>query len=82
MMIQVLGSGCKNCKTLEAAVCSVIKEMGVTVTVEKVEDFRKIAEMGVMMTPGLVINGIIKSTGRVPKSSEIAKWIQDEIGIA
>ncbi|MCL6611146.1 MAG: thioredoxin family protein [Peptococcaceae bacterium] len=80
MEIKVLGPGCKNCKTLESAVLRVLEEMGVEASVEKVENPRKIVELGVMMTPGLIINGKIKSTGKVPKPEEISKWIREEMG--
>lgn len=79
MEIKVLGPGCKNCKTLESAVLKVVEEIGVEASVEKVENPRKIVELGVMMTPGLIVNGKIKSTGRVPKNDEIAKWIREEM---
>lgn len=78
MEIKVLGSGCKNCKALEGAVIKVVGEMGLEASVIKVEDPKQIVEMGVMMTPGLVINGKIKSTGRIPKNEEIARWIKEE----
>lgn len=79
MEIKVLGPGCKNCKTLEAAVVKVVAEMGLEASVEKVENYGKIVELGVMMTPGLIINGKIKSTGRLPKDDEIARWIKEEM---
>ncbi|MCL4441621.1 MAG: thioredoxin family protein [Firmicutes bacterium] len=79
MKIKVLGPGCKNCKTLEAAVVKVVAEMGLEASVEKVENYGKIVELGVMMTPGLIINGKIKSTGRLPKDDEIARWIKEEM---
>lgn len=78
MEIKVLGPGCKNCKTLESTVKKLVEEMGVEASVEKVENPKKIVELGVMMTPGLIINGKIKSTGRVPKGEEIARWISEE----
>lgn len=79
MEIKVLGPGCKNCKTLEAAVVKVVAEMGLEASVEKVENYGEIVELGVMMTPGLIINGKIKSTGRLPKDDEIARWIKEEM---
>ncbi|MFZ5643906.1 MAG: thioredoxin family protein [Bacillota bacterium] len=78
MEIKVLGPGCKNCKTLERDVQKVVGEMGIAATVLKIENPRQIVEMGVMATPGLIINGKIKSTGRIPKSEEIARWIREE----
>jgi small redox-active disulfide protein 2 len=77
--IKVLGPGCKNCRTLESAVLQALEELGVEASVEKVENPKKIVEMGVLMTPGLVINGKVKSTGRMPKNDDILKWIKEEI---
>lgn len=79
MEIKVLGPGCKNCKNLEMAVRKTLEDLGVEASVEKVENPRQIVELGVMTTPGLIINGKIKSTGRVPKNEDIAKWIKEEI---
>ncbi|MFZ5632778.1 MAG: thioredoxin family protein [Bacillota bacterium] len=79
MEIKVLGPGCKNCKALENAVRKTVEEMGVQASVEKVEDLKRIAALGVLMTPGLIINGKIKSTGRVPKTDDIAKWVKEEM---
>ena len=80
MEIKVLGPGCKNCKTLEGTVLDVLEKMGLEASVVKVESPKEIVELGVMMTPGLIINGKIKSTGRVPKPEDISKWIKEETG--
>lgn len=74
-----MGPGCRNCKTLEGMVLKTLEDMGVEASVEKVENPRKIAELGVLITPGLIINGKIKSTGRVPKAEEIIKWVREEL---
>lgn len=79
MEIKVLGPGCKNCKTLAKTVSEAVNELGVEANVEKVEDPGKIVEAGVMLTPGLIINGKIKSTGKVPKKDVVKKLIQEEI---
>ncbi|MFZ5648039.1 MAG: thioredoxin family protein [Bacillota bacterium] len=80
MEIKVLGPGCKNCKTLESAVLNIVGEMGIEARVEKVENPKKIAELGVLITPGLIINGKIKSSGRIPGKDDIVKWIKEEMG--
>lgn len=80
MEIKVLGPGCKNCKTLETAVLKIVEEMGIEAKVEKVENVKRIAELGVLITPGLIINGKIKSSGRVPGRDDIVKWINEEMG--
>lgn len=75
MEIQVLGTGCKKCKTLEKETREAVAELGINASIEKVEDIQKIMQMGVMQTPGLVINGKIVSTGKVPKSKELKELI-------
>ncbi|MCG6189234.1 thioredoxin family protein [Maribellus maritimus] len=71
MEIKVLGTGCAKCKKLEQITENVVKEMGLDATIEKVEDIYKIMQFGVMQTPGLVVNGKVVLTGRLPKSDEL-----------
>ena len=80
--IQVLGSGCPNCKRLEKIAKEAVESLGVEGEVVKVTDFNKIADLGVMSTPGLIINGKIASTGRVPAQEEVADWIQEALKAA
>lgn len=77
MEIKILGTGCKKCSELYEAVQSVVREESVEAVLEKVEDIKDIADYGVMLTPGLVIDGKVKVSGRVPKKSEIKKWIEE-----
>lgn len=77
MEIKVLGTGCKKCANLEKATREAVAELGVNASIEKVEDIRVIMEMGVMQTPGLVVNGKVVSTGKVPKVSEIKSLITE-----
>jgi small redox-active disulfide protein 2 len=73
--IKVLGAGCARCNTLEKSVREVVKEMAIEANIEKVTDFKEIAKAGVMMTPGLVINGKVKVTGKVPSKAELTSII-------
>jgi small redox-active disulfide protein 2 len=75
LKIQVLGPGCRNCRNLEANVREAVAQVGVEAEIEKVTDFGEIASMGVMRTPGLVINGEVKVSGRVPSVEEIKALI-------
>ena len=75
MDIKILGTGCTNCKKLEAVVREVVQEMAIEATVEKVTDFKEIAAYGVMMTPGLVIDGKVKLAGKVPAKAEVLNII-------
>ncbi|MHB1134190.1 MAG: thioredoxin family protein [Chloroflexota bacterium] len=75
MDIKVLGSGCANCKRLEALVREVVGELGAPAQVEKVTDFKEIASYGILATPGLVVGGEVKSAGRIPNKAEITSWV-------
>jgi len=79
MEIKVLGPGCSKCKALYKAVVETVEEMGMSADVKKIEKLDEIVEAGVMLTPGLVINGKVKVTGKVPKKEDIKKYISQEI---
>jgi small redox-active disulfide protein 2 len=66
MTIKVLGAGCANCKTLEKRTLEALQELHITAVVEEVRDFQKIAEYGIMRTPGLVIDEKVALSGVVP----------------
>lgn len=78
MNIKILGSGCANCKKLQAITEEVVKEMGIAPTIEKVEDIQKIMGYGVMRTPALVINEKVKVSGKIPSKDEIKKYLEAE----
>ena len=71
MQMQVLGTGCAKCKQLVANAEQAVRELGLAVTVEKVEDPRAIMHHHVMSTPTLVVDGEVKVAGRVPSAAEI-----------
>ena len=71
MKIEILGTGCKKCADLEAVAKKAISQIGGFHSVEKVEDIQKIMDYGVMNTPGLVIDGEVKSTGKLLSVDEI-----------
>jgi small redox-active disulfide protein 2 len=75
MKIEVLGPGCKNCSALEAATNEAAGQLGMDASVEKVTDYGKIAGYGVMSTPALVVDGEVKTVGRVPSVDEITKLL-------
>jgi len=75
MEIKVLGTGCANCKNLEKATINVLAELNIDANVEKVEDIQKIMSYGIMRTPGLVINGNVVLSGRVPSVKELKEII-------
>jgi small redox-active disulfide protein 2 len=71
MEIKVLGPGCARCKTLEKLTHEAVAETGIEAKIEKVEDIYKIMSFGILTTPGLVINGKVALSGRVPSLSEL-----------
>jgi len=74
--IQVLGTGCPKCKTLTANAEAAVKALGVDATVEKVEKIADIMKFGVMMTPALVVDGQVKSAGKVLSAEDIRKFLE------
>ncbi len=75
MRIQVLGTGCPKCKTLMANAESAVKAAGIEATVEKVDQIADIMKMGVMITPALAVDGVVKSAGKVLSPEEIKKFL-------
>lgn len=65
MKIQVLGTGCAKCRQLTANAEQAVAALGLDAKVEKVEDLREIMKLGVMTTPALVVDGVVKSAGKV-----------------
>ena len=76
MKIKVLGTGCQKCKKLFSETEKAIAASGIEAELEKVERIEEIIKYGVMMTPGLVIDGEVVSSGRVPLDREIVSWIK------
>lgn len=76
MHIKILGPGCKNCKKLMENTEQAVKELNIDVTLEKVEDYGEIAKLGVLKTPGLVIDDVVVSEGKVIAAKSIIKLIE------
>lgn len=74
--IEVLGTGCNNCKRLEANAREAVASTGVEAEIVKVTDYAEIMSYGIMSTPGLVIDGKVVSFGRVPSAGDIATWLR------
>jgi small redox-active disulfide protein 2 len=75
MEIKVLGPGCPKCNQTEKIVKEALAEAGVEASVEKVTDVLKIAEYGVFGTPAVVINGDVKSVGKIPRKEDVISWL-------
>ena len=76
MDIKVLGPGCPKCRQTEQNVKAAVAETGVEATVEKVTDVMEIAKYGVLGTPAVVVEGEVKSVGKIPDKDEIMTWIK------
>ena len=71
MEIKVLGPGCVRCKETEKVVREAVAESGVDATVEKVTDMKQIVSYGLFTTPGVVVDGVVKVSGKVPTKAEM-----------
>ena len=79
LTIKVLGSGCPNCKKVEAIAKQAVEMMGVEATVVKVTDYNDIAAYNILSTPGLVINEKVVSAGRIPTPAEVATFLANAL---
>ena len=76
MEIKVLGPGCPRCQQTEKVVKDAVSEAGVAADIEKVTDVMKIADYGVFGTPAVVIDGEVKTVGKIPKKEEVLAWLK------
>lgn len=74
--IKILGSGCANCKRVEAIARKAVETLGLDAEVEKVTDFSEIMKWPILSTPGLVINDKVVSSGRIPSEDEVKGWLK------
>lgn len=78
MEIKVLGPGCPRCENTLKAVKEAVAETSVDAEVEKVTDVMEIAKHGVFGTPAVVVDGEVKSVGKIPSVEEIKKWLNKQ----
>jgi small redox-active disulfide protein 2 len=74
--IEILGMGCAKCNQLTERARDAVNELGIEAEVLKVQDIKAITNYGVLMTPALVVDGVVKVAGKVPKVEEIKEWIK------
>jgi small redox-active disulfide protein 2 len=73
--IHILGTGCAKCNALTEAVKQAVAAADIPAEIEKVTDILRFADFGVMMTPALVVDGVVKATGKVPSPDELKKLL-------
>ncbi len=78
MNVKILGSGCSKCKALEQRVRQLDEAHQLHLEIEKVSDLKEIMQYGVLMTPGLVVDGILRTYGNIPKDEQLLQWLKEK----
>ena len=78
--VAIFGPGCYSCNKLEQDVMAVLSETGIQASLNHITDPSMMVQYGILPTPALIINGKVKSAGRVPSKSMIKKWLEEERG--
>ncbi len=73
--ITVYGPGCMKCQKTEEVVRQAVEAAGIQATVTKVADVQKMVAAGIMSTPAVAVDGVVKLAGRIPKADEVREWI-------
>jgi len=77
LKIVILGPGCPRCHEVEKRTINALAELGIAADVGKISDIKKIMDFDILGTPGLVIDGKVVCSGRIPRLEEIKAWIQE-----
>ncbi len=75
MHIKVIGPGCKKCHETEKLVREVVRDTGSDATIEYINDIAEMAKLGIFTTPAVIIDGQVKSVGKVPSKSDVKVWV-------
>ena len=77
IIIKILGTGCAKCEKLAELAQQAINEINIEGKIKKIKDLNKIMDYNVLITPGLVINEVVKSTGKLPSIDQIKSWVNE-----
>jgi small redox-active disulfide protein 2 len=75
MDIKILGPGCTKCQHVEKLVKDTVAEAGVDARIEKIKDVMEMAKYGVFITPAVIVDGEVRSVGKIPKKEDLLAWI-------
>ena len=73
--IIVYGPGCSRCMETEKVLRHAVEQMGIPAEVQKVNDPVGMAKAGVLLTPAVTVNGLVRVSGRIPKEDEVRGWL-------
>jgi len=76
MKIEILGTGCSRCKTLEKNLRKAVEELNIQADISKVSDIQKMIEYGILAAPALVVDGEVKCSGFLPDMGKIKEWLK------
>jgi small redox-active disulfide protein 2 len=79
LTVKILGSGCENCKKVEATARKAVASMGLQAEIVKVTDWVEIKKYPILGTPGLVVNEKLVCAGRIPSEAEVTTWLADAL---
>ena len=77
LKIQVVGGGCANCNKLAQLCEELVEEGQFEAVIEKVTDYSRFPDLGIFVTPGLIVNGNILSSGKIPMKSTLSRWLSN-----
>jgi len=80
LIIRILGPGCVSCNNIQKLVFEIMAELGLAADILQIHDLDEIGRFGVMRTPALLINGVVKSAGRLPSRAQIEEWLREAQG--
>ncbi len=80
LKIKILGPGCANCSKVEQITRKAVSEMGFQADISKITDYGEIMSYPIISTPGLVVNGDVVCSGRVPTQAEVTTWLVNAAG--